>query len=1384
MRAWPLTVNASFSRVCGDPSASRHGPGMFARRILVPLFIAATASAQELSGPGAQELLHPLAASCRLPVARVGWFLPPRLPPAPRPSFLLNSPRCGCFPWCLFFRPTVRGPAAGRVRGSQRRLCPGAGDSRTAPSGDRPWSPTFRRTQTQTCPDASWQGSPVVADAGSLYHVSQSQTHAVRLTVAAGDSYGLNAFQFWCYNPGGSQNLGSASIALYNDLGGANAGVSTLIAGTEATIAGGLCSAGWNKAFLDVAYVTPIAAGYYWIVFAHENDWQTSYAPGTQLVKAGFALANDLTATGFTEYDAHSPSSSVPLAAQLCDQSTSRICMDDCGAAQPDWNDRTDSCFWLVRWAGDNCMSDCGAQTIADAARDLARCQAGYHGFSADLSADTHVQAITPGFLDVLPYETAGFGGRHALFDYGSGFDAVNGVYTANTAGLYLVLANVRLDGADTGDMVSAAIAINGATDAGNGMTVRQHNIASAVAATGTVGMWTLTVCGVVNLAVGNTINVAVSLPTDADFYVQHETGFHAVSLQTVAGFAAAFSAQATISAQAGVWQELVAFVPSGPGMFDQPTASGVSVFDQSTGRFTAPETGLYFASASIRVSGVADANTVRVKIAMNGAAGDTEGSGLSTLGADAPNSNGNRHDVVAGVLQLNQSDTLSVWINVDAGASFSVEPESSFTAVAMESPEGFEVQLVADMDVTNQGNSFVEVAGYRTADTNTESPSLFATTLSALGFSSGLNLATGRYTAAFAGVYFSHATVRFASANLGNYIRVAIALNGQANDAANGGLSAISGEIDDRTKDIDASGLLSLDVGDYFSVWVQIAGNERPNAQQLAGDDDYVVNRQTRFASVFITSPPRSMIACNEPPNADYNGDTCSQCLASGASCSRCANIFGFDCSCACIADECVEVANDAYGGDTCSDCLHSGASCDQCSNSFNFDCGCACNANDEWAFWRPDRCFEVDCGAHGFCHEGSCLCVDGYRGSSCIVPAGQGMLCKDSGGLELLESGLACSNPANERVISLGAVASEANCRTLCRTQAEAGVSVQAGCCQWNGGTGTTMGDCQYIPGATATAVDLSASASICALVGIQTGDDDYSLIQDDCTDIQPVTASLVEAVIKLHSQLQNRACVDGYFENEFGICEKLDPIVEPIVSINPQSCTGRNPSRRGEQIECVFLGTITTVAGPSAGMDGMLFDSSDAMVLLHPFATSSAGGVPLSSRDNPEGEWTLDTWIRTPLPAHGQWHTLARGATGDSQVLAAPDQQSTWQKTRYSASVGSLTTDPAVGQVTNWDEMGSKQVQGTPIPASNAQPLGQDYFTDLVQGPRLSLGTFSGSGGDAGAGLPNKFSDTSFDVSTLSAGAQLSASPLCPRAQWIVCVLQLNIPTRAGS
>ena len=282
-------------------------------------------------------------------------------------------------PQTLTLRPVLRaGPTLAAV-----------GDNTTA--GDAPWTP-FRRTQTEEC-SGSWQGSTVVADQGALYHVGAAQLHAVKVTIEAAST--VRGFEYWCYSPGsgagggGGQDLGTVAVGLYtNDPAAGVEGPSGLIA--QATSPNGRCTPGWNVLEPDEP-TDAITPGDYWLVLVHENDWRTSYSPGTSLVKSASAFALDQTLSGFSLYDSHPPSSAVPIAVQMCDMSQSLACMRPCFdiVPEPDWTDRDESCFWLVRMvyrepvAGvsqNACMDQCDDTILADARRDLARCQEGYHG--------------------------------------------------------------------------------------------------------------------------------------------------------------------------------------------------------------------------------------------------------------------------------------------------------------------------------------------------------------------------------------------------------------------------------------------------------------------------------------------------------------------------------------------------------------------------------------------------------------------------------------------------------------------------------------------------------------------------------------------------------------------------------------------------------------------------------------------------------------------------------------------------------------------------------------------------------------------------------------------------------------------------------------------
>eukprot|EP01051_Picozoa_sp_SAG22_P010635 SAG22_NODE_967_length_6262_cov_20.374980_1_plen_1008_part_00 len=77
-------------------------------------------------------------------------------------------------------------------------------------------------------------------------------------------------------------------------------------------------------------------------------------------------------------------------------------------------------------------------------------------------------------------------------------------------------------------------------------------------------------------------------------------------------------------------------------------------------------------------------------------------------------------------------------------------------------------------------------------------------------------------------------------------------------------------------------------------------------------------------------------------------------------------------------------------------------------------------------------------------------------------------------------------------------------------------------------------------------------------------------------------------------------------------------------------------------------VVLGSPTIVAGPRGASDAILF---------------SAGGdmLQLGEGIDTDASWTVDCYFKTPIDQTGAWHTLARGAGGDHQIIINPDQAS---------------------------------------------------------------------------------------------------------------------------
>jgi hypothetical protein len=895
--------------------------------------------------------------------------------------------------------------------------------------------------------------------------------------------------------------------------------------------------------------------GKYWVAIWTEKPWITAYSAGQHMLRSidGFQATADQDVSGLSTYSSHGDNSGVPIDVQLCDISSSEACLQPCFdiREEPDWSDRDAACFWLVRMMSreadgtishNTCFDGlrCSEEMLRTPADLFTECQSGYHGFASDvmITGQNHPTGQADAWVEITGLTAAGLGASGGLFALGSGFDAAAGVFTANVPGVYLTTAQVRLDNAEAGGGMSVAIMKNVlATDQSNADIIATQN-GLLQTRTGLENAenpyFGFSLVGLVSLNAGDLLRVVVKGTADNDFYVQHETSFSAVLIQSTTAVSVAISASSTYT-QTGAWTTPTAtWLPPGTSdVGDKVTFTLMpqAAFSLATGTFTVTddvldagaEEVIVFATASVQLTG-ADTGVFSASLSVSGEPVKGNNMQISASGA----AGGSITLITSGTLRMVRGDSLTLYVRSSEDNAFSVDLGTRLSIAVLASTEGFMVQKKQDTIVTGQDGKWAElpVDGWSTPSGEDEASiqsGLFVSSLAPFVSSLGLSTSTGRYTAALPGVHFTSANVVLEGVEDALYLRAVIALDGQASEGGddetsdtikvNTGISTISGGDTAGTRGLPLAGLMYLDVGESISIFVRVEGD--------SDNSGYTVKAGTLFSAAFITSPPRTVVECVEPGNDNYAGDTCSTCIGNGASCSRCANVFGFDCRCACIQEQCTEPPNVNFGGDRCSDCLHSGASCAQCTERFGFDCSCACNEDGDWTQFRPDRCFGVDCGSKGMCHEGTCLCVDGFHGARCVLPPGRGMVCEAFVTTENAKCDLP-DLPVESNAIDLGSADSVPACASRCALQAETGTSVASGCCERRDDS-----QCFYYPDV-AAAVDSAATslATDCAMGDTTLDRESYSLASNDCSDIRPVTERLVEAVLELHSQLQNRA------------------------------------------------------------------------------------------------------------------------------------------------------------------------------------------------------------------------------------------------------------------
>jgi len=265
--------------------------------------------------------------------------------------------------------------------------------------------------------------------------------------------------------------------------------------------------------------------------------------------------------------------------------------------------------------------------------------------------------------------------GVNTLFNEGSGWDDSTGRFTAPVTGYYAASAQLRFD--DVGSGCSRlVIAVDGTWDINNGL----HAVDSSLDS-----YYTMNVAGTLYLTAGQYISVWAQSASDPSWYVQSESGFSVHYIE--ASLTSSADATSTSSSDSGFTADLTtenSYSSMGTGTQQEVTGwttTGVntlfnegSAWSDSTGRFTAPATGYYAASAQIRFDGVGSGYS-RLVIAVDGTYDINNG--LHAIDSSLTS----YYTVnVAGTLYLTAGQYISVWAYSQSDSSWAVQSESGFS--------------------------------------------------------------------------------------------------------------------------------------------------------------------------------------------------------------------------------------------------------------------------------------------------------------------------------------------------------------------------------------------------------------------------------------------------------------------------------------------------------------------------------------------------------------------------------------------------------------------------------------------------------------------------------------------------------------------------------
>jgi len=281
-------------------------------------------------------------------------------------------------------------------------------------------------------------------------------------------------------------------------------------------------------------------------------------------------------------------------------------------------------------------------------------------GFSADKASDQQVRSERGWKQSTAKWRVASTGKTN--FQNGKSFNSVSGRYTARTRGLYLVSANMRLDGAGSGDFRFAA-GLNGKHEVQGALTSRDGDPAS--------NYETMLVSGVVMLQTGDYISLWVDSPSDNSYNLQHESGFSVTRLNDISAEHAFMADKAGSSSFGRGYHQIKNW---GSEMRNEKRIFNTGSFDAVNGVFTAPVEGIYFYSANLRIENGCG-GYFRANIAVNYWTDSRNGRAAIEGGGHC----GRKPLNVEGYMLLRKNDHVTLHVYSSSDNSWQVHSESGF---------------------------------------------------------------------------------------------------------------------------------------------------------------------------------------------------------------------------------------------------------------------------------------------------------------------------------------------------------------------------------------------------------------------------------------------------------------------------------------------------------------------------------------------------------------------------------------------------------------------------------------------------------------------------------------------------------------------------------